>query len=197
MADDHTTPATGDTSPGQDTTAEPQTADLDPATGLGDAGKRALAAERVARREAEARVKELEPLAAKARELEEAGKTELQRLTEQLTTAQADATAARGELLRLTVATAKGLPAKLAARLQGDTEEDLAADADALLAAFPTAPTPPGARTPLEALRPGALPTPPEPSLAEQIAAAEAAGEWATARRLKTAQLLQLAQHAT
>lgn len=138
------------------------------------------------------RVNELLPFEQAARELEDAQKTEAQRLAEQLAAAQADATQARSETLRLRVATAKGLPAALAARLQGATEEEMSADADALLAAFPQPPAPPAGRTPVEALRPGALPNPPEQTLADRIAEAERAGDWATARQLKSHQLMEL-----
>lgn len=40
----------------------------------------------------------------------------------------------RAERMRLTVATSKGLPPELAARLRGETQEELEADADSLLA---------------------------------------------------------------
>lgn len=131
-----------------------------------------------------ARVQELTPYEQKARDLEDAQKTEAQRLTEQLAAAQAEAATARSEALRLKVATAKGLPAAFAARLQGGTEEEMSADADALLAAFPQPASPPASRTPVEALRPGALPNPPDPSLDDQIAAANKAGNWREVIRL-------------
>lgn len=139
-------------------------------------------------------IAELQPLAAKARELEEAQKTEQQRLAEQLAAAQQEAATYRGQALRMKVATEKGVPAALVGRLQGSTEEELAADADALLAAFPrTAPVQPaGQRAPIEALRPGSLPNPPEPTLAERIAAAEAAGRFTEAMSLKNQQLASL-----
>lgn len=47
---------------------------------------------------------------------------------------------------------------------------------------------------PVENLHPAVLPHPPRPTLADQIAEAEQAGDWATARQLK-AELL-LARHA-
>ncbi|MEM7344592.1 MAG: DUF4355 domain-containing protein [Chloroflexota bacterium] len=61
--------------------------------------------------------------------------------------------AERRERLRLQVATDKGLPASLAARLQGDTVEALSADADQLLelvkpATSPGVPPPSGGATP-------------------------------------------------
>ena len=89
--------------------------------------------------------------------LAEAQKTEQQKLAEQLATAQAEVTAARTEALRLKVATAKGLPSALAARLHGASEEEMTADADALLAALGPARTA-DPRRPVESLKPGALP---------------------------------------
>ena len=82
-------------------------------------------------KDANKRVKELEPVAAKAVELEEASKSELQKAQERAEAAEralaeATATAARAE-----VAAAKGVPVAL---LSGDTREALEASADALLA---------------------------------------------------------------
>src|SRR5690606_14564777 len=79
---------------------------------LGEAGKKALERERRARREAEARLREVE--ATLERELAET----------------------RREALRLEVAMAKGLTAAQARRLVGDTREELEADADELLELF-------------------------------------------------------------
>lgn len=200
MADEPTTmpPATGDTTP----PAPP--APSAPAD-LGDAGKKALDEERTARREAEkarkdleARLKELEPLAAKAKQLEDSKKTETEKLGEKLTAAEKRAVEAEQKALRLEVASAKGLTQAQAKRLVGTTKEELEADADELLTSFGGGDTSGGkgaggkGRTPVEKLRPGAMPTQPELSLAEQIRAAEQAGKWAEARRLKTHKLLQL-----
>lgn len=138
------------------------------------------------------RIAELAPYEQKARELEDAQKSELQRATEALAAAQAEASAARLDAMRLAVAAAKGVPQALAGRLQGGTAQELEADADALMAAFPQqAATPPTTvHTPVEALRPGSLPHPPPPSLAERIADAEKAGDHQLARRLKNQQLI-------
>ncbi|MET9953515.1 hypothetical protein ABZ135_18460 [Streptomyces sp. NPDC006339] len=201
MADDDTTvtpPAMGEQQPAP------------PAPGseggdLGDAGKKAITEERAARRaaeqarkELEARLKELEPLAAKAQQLEDAKKSEAEKLTEKLTAAEKRALAAEEKALRLEVATAKGLTPAQAKRLVGSTKDELEADADELLASFGG--TPPAdssgkkpGRRPVEQLRPGGAPNPPAPSLAEQIAAAEKARNWAEASRLKTIQLMQMA----
>lgn len=82
-------------------------------------------------KDANRRVKELEPVAAKVVELEEASKSELQKAQERAEAAEralaeATATAARAE-----VAAAKGVPVAL---LSGDTREALEASADALIA---------------------------------------------------------------
>ena len=53
-----------------------------------------------------------------------------------LSKAQEEAKTAQGNLLRLEVATEKGLTPKQAKRLQGETKEDLEADADEILETF-------------------------------------------------------------
>lgn len=202
---------------GDEITPPPATGEQPPATppapasdgsggDLGDAGKKAIAEERAARRaaetqrkELEARLKELEPLAAKAKQLEDAKKTEAEKLGEKLTAAEKRAAAAEERALRLEVATAKGLTPAQAKRLVGSTKEELEADADELLSSFGGAGDSsaggkkPGARKPVEQLRPGGLPNPPDPTLAEQIAAAESAKDWTKAQQLKAQQLMQLA----
>lgn len=77
--------------------------------------------------------RDLKPLADKARDMEEANKTELQKLTDQSSKDKADATAARDELARIRVAISKGLPLELASRLQGADETEMNEDADRLL----------------------------------------------------------------
>jgi hypothetical protein len=150
---------------------------------LGDAGKRALDAERKALRDAKARIKELEPLAAKAREFEDANKSELQRLEDQLAAEREARSNFEQQLLRRDVASDKGLTAQQARFLVGSTREELEDAADELVAAFKAtappavppadpAPVPPvnghadPAATgngrpsrPVETLRPGAAPT--------------------------------------
>jgi len=173
-------------------------------TELGDPGKKALTEERQARREAdrqrkelEARLKELEPLAAEAAKLREAKKSEAEKLTEKLGAAEKRAAEAEQRLLRSEVAAEKGLTAAQARRLVGATREELEADADDLLASFGTPPdggkSGKGRAAP-ERLRPGGMPNPKPPTLAEQIAAAEKSGDWATARQLKTQQLVEMTQ---
>jgi hypothetical protein len=99
---------------------------------LGDGGKRALEAERTARRDAERRASEAE---------DRIRKMEL-------------------EQLRSSVASSKGLTAAQAKRLAGSTKEELEADADDLLTAFKPAPSGgPPSRKPTADLKGGNDPT--------------------------------------
>lgn len=140
-----------------------------------------------------ARVAELTPFEKQIKDLEEANKTELQRAQEAAAAAQREAQEARLALLRRDVAAREGkvLPAGLADRLRGNTKEELEADADALLAALPQPPAAPAGTTPVSALRPGALPTPPPAALDDQIAEALSKGDTKTALALKTRKLMQ------
>ncbi len=78
----------------------------------------------------------------KLAEFEDRDKTELQRQTEAVAAAKTEAERAQTELLRYRVAAAKKLPLDLAARLQGATEAELAADADVLVKQLGTAGAP-------------------------------------------------------
>lgn len=82
------------------------------------------------------KLREVEPLAKRAQELEEASKTEAERLNDRLTAAEQRAQEAELRALRLEVASAKGLTPTQAKRLVGATKEELEADADDLLASF-------------------------------------------------------------
>jgi hypothetical protein len=66
-------------------------------------------------------------------EVEDADKSEIQRATDKAAAAEARAIAAELRADRLEVAAAKGLSPSLAARLVGQTREELEADADELL----------------------------------------------------------------
>lgn len=100
-------------------------------TGLGDAGKKALDAERAARRKAE---KELGELKTQVQSLEDAGKSEVDKLRSQVASLTKDAEAATAKADRMEVAAAKGLTLAQARRLVGSTKDELEADADELLA---------------------------------------------------------------
>jgi len=99
--------------------------------------KSALQSEREQRKEHERAKRDAE----KAREAEEAQKlAEQQKWQELATRREREVSDLKAELeqerlasLKLRVAQAKGLPAELVARLQGTSEDELGADADALL----------------------------------------------------------------
>lgn len=112
---------------------------------LGEPGKKALDAERKARRDAEARLKELEPLAEEARKRAEADKSETTKLNEALNGEREARTAAERDLLRYTVAADKGVPANLVKFLSGTTKEEVEQSATELLTELGTAkPSMPG-----------------------------------------------------
>lgn len=107
---------------------------------LREPGKRALEAERQARKELERKLAELEPLKQLADLLggKPSGdaKTDLERLTERMDQYEQQIREERMARWRAEVAAEKGLTPAQAARLQGATREELAADADALLELF-------------------------------------------------------------
>lgn len=120
---------------------EPQAEPKPDGDQLGDAGKRALEAERAQRKAAE---KELARYRKAEAEKAEADKTEAEKR------AAAEQRAAEAELraTRLEVAHAKGLTPAQAKRLVGTTKEELEADADEILRDFPTVPAKPAAPKP-------------------------------------------------
>lgn len=130
-------PATGEAAPPGAVTdasaAKPDQQGTPPPEDLGDAGKRAIELERKARRDAEARLKELEPLAKAAAEKAEAEKSELTKATEAMATERDARTKAEAALLRYQVGAEKGVPAKLVPYLTGATKEEIEASADVLL----------------------------------------------------------------
>lgn len=101
---------------------------------LGDGGKKALEAERAARREAEKLAKEL---ASRVEKFEDSQRTEEERREHELATARAEVEAERKarevlerKLLVSEIAAQKGIPTQMASRLQGETAEEIEADAD-------------------------------------------------------------------
>lgn len=125
MADDTTTESAEATA-----TVEQATSPDD----LGEAGKKALAAERAAKKAAE---KQLADLQKRLQEFEDRDKTEAQKLAERAAAAEQERDALMLTALRQRVALEKGLPAALAERLKGSNEEEMSADADDLLALVP------------------------------------------------------------
>ena len=83
-------------------------------------------------REWEKRAKANADAARRLAEIEESQKSEAQRAQEALAAAQSEAEKAKSEALRWRVGVAAGLPADAIGRLQGATEEELAADAQQL-----------------------------------------------------------------
>jgi hypothetical protein len=138
MADD----STGTTDVTDGTGSATDTGHDDVAAGLGEAGQKALAAERkraaTAERAAKAQQKQVDDLTAQLRQYEDAKKTDLDKLTDRATAAETTAASATAKLLRYEIAARKKLPAEWAARLQGATAEELEADADQLLEALGT-----------------------------------------------------------
>lgn len=107
----------------------PATGDDPPKPDLGDSGKKALDEERKARRDAERQAKDL---ADRLKAIEDQGKSEVERLTEQVAglTKERDQAVTRAD--RYEVALEKGLDMVRAKRLTGTTREELEADADEL-----------------------------------------------------------------
>lgn len=103
-------------------------------------------------------LKELVAASKRLKDIDDADKTEMQKLAEKLAAADAAAAESKREHLRLAVAYEKGLPMELAERLRGDSEEALFQDAEKLLALLDqkTADDSGKQTRPKEALRPGA-----------------------------------------
>ncbi len=145
MSDTNITPAPTPTNQAPEpqaarASAEPAPAPTDTkADGLGDGGKKALDAERSARRAAEKAANEA---LAKVKEFEDRDKTEQERLTEQLAAMKSEAAQAKAESLRLRIAAETGLSPDLFEFLTGDDEEQVRAKAQKLQAATAAATDP-------------------------------------------------------
>lgn len=154
MADDPKDPSA------KDDPKDPAPGTKDDPNDLGETGKKALDAERKARRQAEKEKKELED---RLKALEDKDKSESEKLADKLKHAENDAATAKSDVLRLRVALRKGLNETQAKRLVGSNEEELESDADELLESFKPADgtndkrTPPG--KPREDLKGGSDPT--------------------------------------
>lgn len=124
-----------DTTTTTDATAEP-VAEVTPETQeLGDAGKKAIAAERDARKAAE---KANAELTARLKEFEDSKLSELELAKRTAEESATELARLRTENVRTSVALSKGVPADLVEFLTGDTEEEVAAKADLLLARLGT-----------------------------------------------------------
>lgn len=186
------TPPPGDPAP----VPTPPTPPADPAPDgdkpLGPAGEKAFREEREARKALEKQIAALAPLQKLAEALgngqqQPGGKSEVELINERFAELERTAADERGARWRLEVAAEKGLTPQQAARLNGGTREELAADADSLLELFPTAPA--GPRNPAPDPSQGARGGQPGPDLAAQTAAAIKAGDWRTAAAIQKTKL--------
>lgn len=146
-----TAPAPSTTEPTTEPTTPPATGDPDT---LGDPGKAALAAERKAKRAAE---KAAADALARVKELEDATKSDAEKLQARAEAAEKELAELRLGALRREVADAKGIPAAMAGRLQGATRDELEADAAELAKLLPkpdAAPAAPAGTKPTVATRP-------------------------------------------
>jgi hypothetical protein len=98
---------------------------------LGDAGKKAIAEERKAKKDAEKRAAELE---AQLKQYQDRDKTEAEKLAERATAAEAAAAGAQREIARLRVIAEVQLDPDLHEFVIGDTEDEMRARAEKLKA---------------------------------------------------------------
>lgn len=181
-------PATPPTTPPANPPAAPPPADLPKPDDkpLGPGGEKALREEREARKALEKQLADLAPLKQIADLLggKPSGdpKTDLEQLTERLDGYERRIAEEQQARFRAEVAAEKGIPPALVERLRGNTKDELAADADALLALIPAQPS--GPRTPAPDPSQGARGTAPA-DLDVQIADAETRGDWQRVISLK------------
>lgn len=129
----------------EDTTAVPATDQAavepsqEPAEPLGENGVKALQAEREARKAADKAVAEL---TAKLQGFEDAKLSDIERANKAAADAAAELATLRRENARNQVALLKGVPADMIEFLTGETEDEMAAKADKLLARLNTPGTP-------------------------------------------------------
>lgn len=112
-------------------TTDPIATDQSDSDGLGEKGKAALAAERKRANEAERANKDLQK---RLKAVEDRDLSELDKAKRDAAEATERANRFERERMQAKVALEKGVPAGLADRLRGDTETEMAADADTLLA---------------------------------------------------------------
>lgn len=149
---------------------------------LGDPGKRAIEAERRARKAAE---KAAADALKKIQEYEDRDKSEAQRAIERAEAAEARAAELEASTLRMEVAQERGLTPAQAKRLVGTTREELEADAAELLRDFPVAKERPLPPDPSQGVKPGG-----SNSLDALIAEAQAKGDWKTVISLQNQKLV-------
>lgn len=167
-----------------DTTPPAEQEQVEPA--LEDAGKKALIAERRARAAAE---KEAKALKARLDEIEKEKLSKEEKAAREAADAKAEAEQARQEAMRWRIAARYGISDEDAELfLTGSDEDTLTRQAERLTERSAVGKG--GAPIPGVGQRPDKAPT-----LAEQIRAAEQAGDFGLAMRLKTEQLAELARN--
>lgn len=107
---------------------------------LGEGGKKAIAAERDARKQAE---KLNATLTARLKEIEDANLSELEKAQREATEARETLAKIQRESDRNKVALEKGVPSDLIEFITGDTAEDMAAKADLLVSRLNASPSTP------------------------------------------------------
>lgn len=123
---------------------------------LGDAGKRALAAERDARKAAE---RQLSEATARLKEIEDANLSEIEKAKRDAEEARTQLVQMQREGARNRVALEKGVPSDLIEFITGDDEEQMAAKADLLMSRLNSTPS-----TPKPDFTQGAAPAPSRPT---------------------------------
>lgn len=155
MADEETTPETGDETPAPET----------PPARSDDDVEKLKAALKKANKEAEQH-------RLKLKELEDRDKSDAEKLSEANRTLEERARRAEIDACRMRVGLRKGLTEAQVKRLIGESEEELEADAADLLESFKAAEPPaPSSARPKERLRPGAVPdAEPDPDIDAVVA---------------------------
>lgn len=136
MSDTENTPAASQ-DPAEQT--DPQAPEQTPEE-LGDAGKKALTAERDARKQAERKNAEYE---ARLKEIEDANLSELEKAQREASEARETVAKIQRENDRNRVALEKGVPSDLIEFISGETAEDMAAKADLLISRLNASPSTP------------------------------------------------------
>lgn len=126
-------PVAGETPPEAPPTPTEPPVDGDPPADDASKLKSALDKERQLRRDAEVKAKVNAEAATKLQEIEDANKTEVEKLTDKLARETSARQLAEAALTRATVAMRHGLTDEQARRLIGDSEDELEADALELL----------------------------------------------------------------
>lgn len=143
MSDTTTTEPAADTTATDPTPPAPETPDATP--DLGDAGKKALAAERSARKAAE---KAAADALAKVQAFEDANKTEQEKAAARAEAAEKRAAEAEAKALRLEIASELNVPESLRKFLTASDDAGLRAQADELTKALSAATAEAGPRPP-------------------------------------------------